>query len=101
MMTLLAFALALIGFTALALAMERHHKQVLLCAPSVWQRWLLRGVGLFGLAVSFAACVANAGWGVGWVVWFGLLSAAALAVALILTYLPPRMPKRPCQRLPR
>ncbi len=106
MMTLLAFTLTLLGFAALALAMDRHHRQVRRTAPAGWLRWLLRGVGTLALAASLAACVADSGWGTGWVVWFGLLSAAATMIVLSLTYWPqriappfsPSMPSQPGKR---
>lgn len=88
MMALLAFALACTGFAALALAMDRHHRQV-------WQRpapgrrgVLLRVAGAVALGASLAACIAHSGWAVGAVLWLGLLSATASAVALVLTYRP-------------
>lgn len=107
MMTLLAFALALLGFVALALAMDRHHRQVRRTAPAGWLRGLLRATGTLALAASLAVCVFEAGWGTGWVVWFGLLSAAATTVVLSLTYWPqrtaqrisPSMPSQPGRRI--
>ena len=87
MITLLALALCLVGFAALALAMDRHQRQV-------WQRVRPRGraplrlVGVAALCAALAACVAHAGWATGLVLWTGLLSAAALAVALAMSYRP-------------
>jgi hypothetical protein len=49
-------------------------------------QWFLRLAGIAGLGSSFAACVLHSGWSVGPVLWFGLLTVAALAVALTLTY---------------
>ena len=40
------------------------------------------------LAVSPAPRLAEAGWGVGSVLWLGLLTAAALPLALLLPYAP-------------
>lgn len=106
MTTLLAFALALLGFAALALAMDRHHRQVRRTVPAGWLRVVLRGAGTLALAASLAVCVFDAGWGTGWVVWFGLLSAAAATIVLSLTCWPqrtvppfsPSMPSQPGRR---
>ena len=86
--TLLALLLSLAGFVALALAMERHHRQVWQRAPSRKQCMLLRCFGITGLGAALAACVAHAGWATGTVIWLGLMTVAALAVALVLSYRP-------------
>ncbi len=88
MIDLLAFALSLAGFAALSLAMDRHHRQVWHRAPSRGLRLLLRAAGTLALAASLAACIAQSGAGVGVVAWFGLLSAAAAVVALLLAHRP-------------
>lgn len=88
MMALLAFALACTGFAALALAMDRHHRQVWQRPASGRQRVLLRVLGTVCLGASLVACIAYSGWSVGIVLWLGLLSAAVPAVALVLTYQP-------------
>lgn len=87
---LAVFVPALAGFAALALAMHRHQRQI-------WHRTLGRGAGGWlrlagagGLAASFAASVTAAGWAVGPVLWLGWLTAAALTVALALTWWPRR-----------
>lgn len=103
MMTLLAFVLTLLGFAALALAMDRHLRQVRRAAPTGCLRELLRATGTLTLAASLAVCVFEAGWGTGWVVWFGLLSAAAMMIVLALSYWPqrsatPSSPSMPSQR---
>lgn len=88
MKPLLALALAWAGFAALALAMDRHHRQVLHGLPPPRQRLLLRAAGALGLAGSLLACVAHAGWSTGAVLWLGLLPVAAVPVALALVYAP-------------
>lgn len=100
MTTLLAFALTLIGFAALALAMDRHHRQLWHALPAAWLRRLLRGAGTLALAAALAACVAGFGRGTGWVAWFGLLSAAAIAVVLPLAYWPRRAAPPPSPSMP-
>ncbi len=74
---LLALLLSLAGFVALALAMERHHRQVWQRAPSRKQCMLLRCFGITGLGAALAACVAHAGWATGTVIWLGLMTVAA------------------------
>lgn len=83
-----AFVLACAGFATLALAMERHHRQVSQRPAAWWWRLLLRTFGWFVLAASLAACIAYSGWSIGVVQWFGLLSGAALVVSLVLSYRP-------------
>lgn len=61
MMALLAFALACAGFAALALALDRHHRQVWQRGVSEHWRTLLRVAGTVGLGSSLAASVADAG----------------------------------------
>ena len=43
-------------------------------------------LGRLQLGLSFAACVLNARWAEGPVLWLGLLTVAALTTALMLTY---------------
>lgn len=82
---LLALLLACVGFASLALAMDRHHRQLRQCVPSHRQRQWLRLLGSLGLAVSLAICLADAGWASGIVLWLGILSLAALTIVLTLT----------------
>jgi Protein of unknown function (DUF3325) len=88
MIELLALALSYAGFVALALSMDRHHRQVWGRVPSGRMRLALRLAGAAGLASALAACVAHAGGSVGPVLWFGLLSAAGLVVVLLLALRP-------------
>jgi hypothetical protein len=91
MMSLVAFILALAGFAALALAMHRHYRHVRHHALGTGTQILLRLTGAGSLAASFAACIADAGWAIGPVLWLGWLTAAALTVALGLTFWPRRI----------
>lgn len=92
MKALLAFSAALTGFSALSLAMDRHHED---ChgrgnLPSpVLRRWLQLG-GAIGLVLSLWAAIAGYGSAQGWVFWFGAMTVAALIVVLTLTYAPRR-----------
>jgi multisubunit Na+/H+ antiporter MnhB subunit len=91
---LLSALLSLAGFVALCLAMDRHHLALLGARPTSGRRWLLRGLGLLGLAVSAATAIR--GWGLtnGIVGWLGLLTLAAAIVLLTLAYRPARSPPR-------
>lgn len=89
MTMLFALALAYAGFTALCLAMERHHEEVFRSRripPN--RRLVLRVAGWGLLTASFPACIAYWGWVIGPVAWCGLLTAAALPLALLLPYAP-------------
>ena len=87
-MTALAFLLAYAGFAALALAMDRHHRQVFGRAPRRGIRIVLRIAGAAGLCGALAACVAASGGSIGTVEWFGVLSASALAFVLLFAFRP-------------
>jgi len=78
------------GFAALALAMDRHYADAFGRgeAPSASLRRTLQWTGALGLALSLAAIVADAGWALGSIVWCGALTLAALALALLLAYVP-------------
>lgn len=81
----LAFAAAVLGFAALALALNRHHQQVWRRAPSRQRQNLLRFAGWALLLAALWVCIAHAGWASGLVWWTGLLSGAALLVTLLLS----------------
>ena len=82
----IAGLLALPGFFALSQAMERHHAQVAGGdhAPAV--AWCWRGVGVVLLLLALAVCLSGWGASVAVAAWLGVLTLAALAVALLLTY---------------
>lgn len=86
-----ALAAAFSGFSALGLTMERHHEDSFGRgrAPGTHRPWL-RWAGSVGLLVSLAASLALAGPAQGWVLWCGVLTAAALAVVLVFSYAPRR-----------
>ena len=89
-LTAMAISLGYAGFTALCLAMERHHaehfgKQA--TAPQRRARW--RWLGWTLLAISFVLCVQARGWGLGIVLWVGTLTASSLVLVLgLLPYRP-------------
>ena len=79
---------AFAGFTALALAMDRHFEDLFGRGKSMGpaQRNGLRAAGTLALVLSLWACLASHGAGQGWVLWLGVLTAAALGVVLLLSY---------------
>lgn len=89
----LSFALAYAGFTGLCLAMERHHEQVfgVRRIPRLRRLGLTSG-GWLLLAGSLLPLLTAQGAGAGITLWLGLLTAAALALALLLSYAPRRVP---------
>ena len=87
----LVFAASLAGFCALSLAMDRHSEDVFGrgSTPGPWRRWLQLG-GTALLCVSLWASLEAAGGSVGWVLWLGALTAAALATVGLLSGWPQR-----------
>jgi len=84
----LALVSSFTGFAALALALNRHHKQVWRREPSRRRQWVLRLAGWGLLLASLGLCQAQVGWASGLVWWAGLLTVAALLVIFLLTYRP-------------
>ncbi|HVK95059.1 MAG TPA: DUF3325 domain-containing protein [Noviherbaspirillum sp.] len=78
-----------VGFACLALAMPHHWTQVSGQATDVapHRRWL-RPCAYLLLSVAYALCVYRDGSGFGSLLWTILISAAAIAVALTLTWQP-------------
>ena len=88
-MTGLGFALAYAGFSALCLAMERHHEQVFRSRRiPPRRRRVLAGGGWLLLGASALPLVHALGWGMGLVFWAGILTATAMPLAMLLTYAP-------------
>lgn len=87
-MSLLAFALAYSGFTAVCLAMERHYRSVLGRAPARRTATILRVVGFALLALAAVPSIAALDGSTGIVEWFGFLTAAALVLIFLLPYAP-------------
>ncbi|MCR0985183.1 DUF3325 domain-containing protein [Roseomonas populi] len=88
---MIAFAAALsyAGFTALCLAMARHHEQVFRSrAVPAGRRRVLTALGWGLLALSVVPVVMELGWGLGLVLWLGLLTATAMPLAMLLNYAP-------------
>ncbi|WP_295857298.1 DUF3325 domain-containing protein [uncultured Xylophilus sp.] len=84
-----AFASALGGFSALGLAMDRHFEDGFgRGRTSDRARPWLRVAGGLGLLSSLLACCVLRGSAQGWVLWFGMLTASAVAVVLVMSYAP-------------
>jgi hypothetical protein len=81
-----ALVLAVAAFGSLALSMHKHHCNLFGAPPSHARAVAFRAIGWTLLAGSITPCVAASGWSVGTVLWFGLLTIAALVVALLLAY---------------
>jgi hypothetical protein len=86
-MALFAPLLILLGFAALCLGMEKHYKEHLRMPTSPQNLRRLRTLGWFLLSLSFAACVANDGWQVGPLVWFGWLSVLGMSLVFARPWL--------------
>jgi hypothetical protein len=88
-MVVAAWCMAFSGFTALGLAMDRHHEDSYGrgTSPGPRRPWLRRA-GALGLLLSLVACLVLKGSTQGWVMWFGVLTAGALAVVGMLSSAP-------------
>ncbi len=86
-----AYSSALGGFTALSLAMDRHHEDAFGRGTTAG-RWAprLQWGGSALLALSLACSLWLQGRTMGWVFWLGALTAAGLSVVGIVGYLPKR-----------
>lgn len=83
-----AVLLSYAGFTALCLAMDKHHGQLLRRQPSRVQCQVLSGVGWCLLGLSLAAAVSSAGWAMGLVNWTAGLMGSAVLLVWLLPYQP-------------
>jgi len=97
-MNLLIMAGALLAYGGLAakgVSIDRHYADIhgrgKEPAPSL--RLQCRLAGWLGIVLSLAACVAARGWHTGPVLWCGLLTLAALALALLFQYRPALAPR--------
>lgn len=88
MNTWIAWCLALPALAALSQAMERHHAQAVGTEPSVRAVWCWRAAGVVLLGLSLGVCLHTWGTSVAIAAWLGVLSLAAVAVGLALTYGP-------------
>jgi hypothetical protein len=86
-----AYCTALFGFAELSLAIDRHHEDSFGrgSSPGTQRPWM-RARGAAGLLLSLWASLLVAGGAQGWVLWFGVMTAAAVPLLLVLTYAPKR-----------
>ena len=88
-MTLAACIFALLGFALLALSQERHLERVFASnMPPTHNRRAQQAIGFIAIGLSLPACMATQGASFGSLLWVMLICAAALAVALTLTWRP-------------
>ncbi|MGY2374199.1 DUF3325 domain-containing protein [Pseudomonas sp. SDO524_S393] len=85
---LVALLMCYAGFTALCLATDRHHGELLRRKLSARRRLVLRIVGAGLLSVSIWPAVDAAGWAQGLVEWCAVLMLSALLLVLLLPYRP-------------
>lgn len=81
---LLAFALCLAGFVALACAIQRQHRDLFKSPLSRTTKYVLRTVGTCFLLLALAVLVGWRGWSLGLVMFSGHTSIAAGFVFCIL-----------------
>ncbi|MEB2871689.1 DUF3325 domain-containing protein [Pseudomonas rhizosphaerae] len=76
------------GFSALCLAMDRHHQEVLGRRPSPARKVQLRVAGWALLGLSLWISVISAGWAMGLVRWTAVLMSSAVFLVWLLPYRP-------------
>lgn len=84
--TLMALALGYVGAAALALAKDRHQRQVSGRHARHALGWRLLGGAAWG--ASLITCGLSSGWAIGVVQWLGLLTVACLLVMAVLAFWP-------------
>lgn len=83
-----AVLLSYAGFTALCLAMDKHHGELLRRKSTPVRRRSLTVVGWLLLALSMGVAVSQAGWPMGLVNWTAGLMASAVLLVWLLPYQP-------------
>lgn len=88
-MTLAACIFALLGFALLALSQQRHLDHVFESnKPPASNQRAQQAIGFIALGLCLTACITTHGASFGSLLWVMLMCAAALAVALTLTWRP-------------
>jgi hypothetical protein len=87
-MIVLAFFLSFAGWTVLAMAMNRHRRDMGWAPAADGVRALLRVAGGSLLAASLWASARHWGWSEGTVAWFGVLTVSAGFLVLALAFRP-------------
>lgn len=92
-MTWLSFILSVMAFGGFGFASDNHYQRLTRrrLAHASKMRWQA-GAGV-ALALAFASAVAARGWAFGPVLWFGLVTLAAMLVFLALNFWPQRIHK--------
>jgi hypothetical protein len=85
---LASLALCYAGLGGVCLSMQRHHHQVWRRESTAARSRVLRVAGWMLLALSLVACMRASSPAIGMVLWFGLLSAAAVTMTMLLPYAP-------------
>ena len=88
LLAVFALVLATTGFAGLALAMNKHHRDVFGRMPTRGRKQLLQAISCGLLVLSLASCIGAWRISQGITGWFGLATVAVAVVALGLTYLP-------------
>lgn len=90
-----AFALALAGFAALAMSLDRHYADIhgRGNAPAAGTVRVLHAVGWPALALTWAICIAAEGWSLGTLFWVGTMTASGFVIVLVLAYRPRAIPR--------
>lgn len=83
-----ALALSYAGFAAVCFSMEKHRRQVSSRPLGRGTSLALRAIGLALLVLALLVCVTSFRGSLGFVVWLGLLTAAAVPLAFLLPYVP-------------
>lgn len=76
------------GFSALCMAMDRHHQEMLGRRPSTSRKVQLRVAGWALLGLSLWISVISAGWAMGLVRWTAVLMSSAVFLVWLLPYRP-------------
>lgn len=89
LLMLAACVVLLLGMALLALSQERHRDRIFISTrPTAHSIRAHRTAGFITTGLGLPACIASQGASFGSLLWLLLLSAAALAVALTLTWRP-------------
>lgn len=85
---LLGASLCYAGFSALCLAMDRHHQDLLGARPHRRRKWVFRVAGVLLLSLALGLMIAASGWAMGLVRAVGLAMASAGVLVALLPYWP-------------
>ncbi|MFT4052891.1 MAG: DUF3325 domain-containing protein [Novosphingobium sp.] len=88
MAVIVSMLLCIAAFTALALSLPRHHREVFGCAPSSGRERRFRLPGWTLIVLSLVPAIAHSEAGIGLVSWFGAATAGGLCTMALLTYRP-------------